>query len=245
MNAPVVPRPAATLLLLRDDPFRILMVKRHAKAFFPSALVFPGGTVDPSDHDDDWAPYLIGHEPLETAQRALRIAACRETWEEAAVLASTTPARPVDPAAPSFRALVAEAGAQLDLAALIPFGHWVTPPMVPKRFDTHFFLARAPADGEGACDGAEVIATEWVEPAELIARAAAGDRSILFSTLMNVHRIAESRTVDEALAAARIRPVFTVMPARDESADGIWITIPEESGYPVTRVRFLGAVDGP
>ena len=244
MNAPMTPRPAATLLLLRDDPLRILMVKRHAKAFFPSALVFPGGTVDPSDHEDDWLPYLAGHKDLETAQRALRIAACHETWEEAAVLAATPPTRPVDPAAKSFRQLVADAGALLDLSALVPFGHWVTPPQVPKRFDTHFFLARGPSDGEGLCDGEEIVATEWVEPTELIARAAAGDRSILFSTLMNIHRIAESETVAGALTAALSRPVFTVMPKRDDTAEGTWVTIPEESGYPVTRIRFHGTVQG-
>jgi 8-oxo-dGTP pyrophosphatase MutT (NUDIX family) len=237
-TAPVTPRLAATLILLRDDPLRVLMVKRHPQAFFPSALVFPGGAVDVSDHGDDWLEHLSGHEVLEPRQRALRIAACRETWEEAGLLVSTAPQRPLDPSAPGFRQVLAGAGARIDLSALVPFGHWITPPQVPKRFDTHFFLSRAPADGEAICDGAEIVATEWVEPAELIQRAAAGDQSVMFSTLMNIHRIAASATVAEALSAARDTRVVTVMPSRSDGPSGTLISIPPGSGYPVTEACF-------
>ena len=78
----MTPRPAATLLLLRDDLLRILMVKRHAKAFFPSALVFPGGTVDPSDHEDDWLPYLAGHKEVIEAVRRRDVECARRLMSE-------------------------------------------------------------------------------------------------------------------------------------------------------------------
>lgn len=238
MNEPVTPRPAATVLLLRDEPLRVLMVKRHAKAFFPSALVFPGGTVDEADSSDDWLAHLAGHEDMTISERALRIAGIRETWEEARLLPcateSCTPAHGID----DLRRVISEGGVRLDLSALVHFGHWITPPQVPKRFDTHFYLARAPLDGEGLCDGGEIVATEWAEPSALIARAAAGDRSIMFSTLMNLHRLQESTTVDEALTAAHNREVRSVMPRRVERNDGTWIEIPHDSGYPLTAVRF-------
>jgi 8-oxo-dGTP pyrophosphatase MutT (NUDIX family) len=237
-TAPVPSRLAATLILLRDDPLRVLMVRRHPQAFFPSALVFPGGAVDASDHENDWLEHLDGHEALEPRQRALRIAACRETWEEAGLLVSTAQQRPLDPSAPSFRQLLAGAGARIDLTALVPFGHWITPPQVPKRFDTHFFLSQAPASGEAICDGAEIVATEWVEPAELIRRAAGGDSSVMFSTLMNIHRIAASTTVADALSAARETRVVTVMPSRSDGPSGTLISIPPDSGYPVTEACF-------
>lgn len=241
MTTPVVPKPAATILLLRDDPLRVLMVKRHEQAFFPNALVFPGGKVDPEDHAEDWLDHVTGHHGLAVEERALRIAACRETWEEAGMFATANPLHPLDRSAPTFRELVARSGARLDLSALVRFGHWITPPQVPKRFDTHFFLARAPEEGDAFCDneGGEIVLTEWVEPSELIERAAAGDPSIMFSTLMNAHRLGESRTVEDALAAARVREVVTVLPQREEVDGELWVRIPENAGYPVSRVKAV------
>lgn len=74
------PRLAATLLVLRDAPLRVLMVRRHASATFPSALVFPGGVVEPAD----------GAE----RGRALRTAALRETWEECGIRVAGWPDEP-------------------------------------------------------------------------------------------------------------------------------------------------------
>src|ERR1700684_952579 len=85
-SAPI--RPAATILLLRDEPaFEVLMVRRHHQIEFASgALVFPGGKTHAGDHDPDWAGKTIGWERTPPDQRALRIAAIREVYEEAGVL---------------------------------------------------------------------------------------------------------------------------------------------------------------
>src|SRR5215203_1183767 len=87
-NTPSIltPRPAATALLLRDDPFEVLMIRRHPEQYFASALVFPGGTVDESDRSDDWLPHVAGGAALSVEERALRIAAFRETFEETSIL---------------------------------------------------------------------------------------------------------------------------------------------------------------
>ena len=82
----VVPRPSATILLLRDDPFEVLMVRRSNSGLFASALVFPGGLVEPEDRDEAWLPLLLCAEGLDADARAHRIAALREMWEEAAIL---------------------------------------------------------------------------------------------------------------------------------------------------------------
>src|SRR5271167_3818839 len=85
-NVPIVP--AATILLLRDQPsFEVLMVKRHHQIDFASgALVFPGGKAHAGDHDPAWADYTTGWEAFDAEQRALRIAAIREVFEEAGIL---------------------------------------------------------------------------------------------------------------------------------------------------------------
>src|SRR5260221_14682969 len=81
-------KPAATILLLRDDPvFEVLMVKRHHQIDFASgALVFPGGKSHAGDHDPAWADHVLGWEAYDVEQRGLRIAAIREVFEEAGIL---------------------------------------------------------------------------------------------------------------------------------------------------------------
>lgn len=234
-----VPRPAATILMLRDDPFEVLMARRHGHGPFASALVFPGGLVDPADRADEWLPLVDGADQLAPDDRALRIAACRETFEEAALLLARGPAggllvRP-DTWNGSFRELVAAHRGTLPLGDLVHFGHWITPESSPKRFDTHFFLARAPHNQEAFCDGDETIALEWAAPRDVLSRAANGDLSILFPTRMNLKRLAESGNVADALAAARARPRFTVLPRPERRADGVVVRIPAEAGYGETE----------
>ena len=81
-------KPAATILLLRDvaDHLEVLMIVRSDKMHFQSALVFPGGKIDDSDNDPDLAPYIGGAEGLSPKQRATRVGAIREAFEEAGIL---------------------------------------------------------------------------------------------------------------------------------------------------------------
>jgi 8-oxo-dGTP pyrophosphatase MutT (NUDIX family) len=236
----VAPRPSASLLLVRDDPFEVLLVRRAAGAFFPAALVFPGGVVDDSDRDEAWRSFATGAEGLAADERALRIAALRETFEESALFVvhdehDRIVGPPADCATSDFAGVVAVSGGRLPLEALIPFGHWITPVGSPRRYDTHFFLCAAPEGQEAVCDGGETVALEWVRPAAALARAEAGERAILFPTRMNLRRLAESETVADALAAARARPSFTVEPRAERRADGIAMLIPAEAGYGVTE----------
>jgi 8-oxo-dGTP pyrophosphatase MutT (NUDIX family) len=64
-TAPVPVRLSATVLLVRDDPFEVLMVRRHEKAHFASALVFPGGTIDPEDRSEVWLDHITGADGLD------------------------------------------------------------------------------------------------------------------------------------------------------------------------------------
>lgn len=233
------PRLAATILVVRDDPFEVLMVRRHAAQTFASALVFPGGLVDDKDRDDDWLPLLAGGDGFDREQRALRIAAFRETYEETSLLLARTGdglhvACPQG-ASGDFRSIVAASGGLLWLDDLVPFGHWITPEGAPKRFDTHFFLAHAPQGQEAICDGGEAVELEWAAPQDIVALAAAEERSILFPTRMNLLRLAESPHAEAAMDAARSRPIFTVLPRVERREGGMAVTIPAEAGYGETE----------
>jgi 8-oxo-dGTP pyrophosphatase MutT (NUDIX family) len=240
------PRRSATVLLVRDDPFQVLMVTRHQAATFASALVFPGGAIDTDDESPEWLDVLekdrssAGLPPLD---RAVRIGAIRETWEEASILVAARSATPsADPVTPaphqfgqSLRSVVDALDARLNLTDLVEFAHWVTPKGQPRRYDTWFFLAEAPPNQPGVSDGTETVGLEWISPAEAIAAAARGERAIVFPTLMNLRRLAESSTVAEALAAARARAPFTVHPRREIRADGVrMLVVDAAAGYPVS-----------
>lgn len=236
----MTPRPAATILLVRDDPFEVLMVRRHKDQSFSSALVFPGGTVDQSDASEDWLPLLADAGDFSDRARALRIAAFRETFEETSLLlARNSEGHCVAPlgsdAAAPFLEVVRRSGGRLHLGDLVPFGHWVTPDSAPKRFDTHFFLCVAAPGQEALCDGREAVALEWAAPNAILKRAAEGETSILFPTRMNVSRLAESTNVADALTAARQRQVYTVHPRTRKRDGGIMILIPPEAGYSETE----------
>lgn len=214
------------------------MVRRGRTAAFSSALVFPGGKAEPSDFEDEWNDFVVGQVPRTAEERGLKIAAVRETFEETSILL----ARPagVDPIGAvqgtAFRDTLRRSGFVIDLDDIHLFSRWITPEGAPRRFDTYFFLAKAPAGHVAAPDGAEITTAEWVRPIDLIRRARGGERSIMLPTLMNLVRLAESANSAQAIDAARSRSIFTVRPRIENRSDGTRMAvIPAEAGYGVTE----------
>src|SRR5207237_8015180 len=87
----VAPRPASTILLLRDGAageIEVFMMVRHYEIDFNSgALVFPGGSVDKGDKEIIAnAALYSGGEGLDEVALSFRIAAIRETFEESGIL---------------------------------------------------------------------------------------------------------------------------------------------------------------
>ncbi|MBV8651995.1 MAG: NUDIX domain-containing protein [Alphaproteobacteria bacterium] len=254
MPDPVTPRPAATLLLLRDGAagLEVLMTARHeASGFAAGALVFPGGKLEAEDLA--LRPSCTGGDGLDDTALGFRIAAIRETFEETGILLARRPGastlltaaelatlRQRHPAS-GFAAVVAAAGLQLATDALVPYAHWITPVDRPKRFDTHFFVAPAPVDQVAVHDGHEAVEVVWAKPAETVE---AGDRErvkLVFATRMNLVKLAASRTVAEALAAARRDKIVTVCPEIVKTPEGPAIRIPEAAGYGLTQM-LVGAM---
>ena len=220
------------------------MVRRNSTGTFASSLVFPGGATEESDASEEWSAVVEDFDEYSPEERALRIGAIRETWEETSILvgAITTGAPPAGILSElGFREFVERSDVRLRLDEVVPFGHWVTPVIVPRRFDTRFYLARSPDGQSAVADGTETVGIEWVRPAEAVRAARSGEWPIIFPTLMNLERLAESADTDAALASARARPLFTVQPEMEIRADGTQvITIPAEAGYSVTRFSTSG-----
>src|SRR5210317_1638665 len=81
---------------------------------------------------------------------------------------------------------------KLELACdtLTHFAHWITPPMMPKRFDTHFYLAIPPADHIAVHDGYESVDSVWIDPKDAVKGAEDGTYTIIFPTLRNIEKLA-------------------------------------------------------
>jgi 8-oxo-dGTP pyrophosphatase MutT (NUDIX family) len=247
-------KPAATILLLRDQPsFEVLMVKRHHQIDFASgALVFPGGKSHAGDHDPAWADQVLGWEAHDAEQRALRIAAIREVFEEAGILlAKRRDGAPiggeacpmdvrqaVDAGATAFLDVVRDLGARLDLDALTTFARWITPPLTPKRFDTWFYVVKAPDDQLAACDGRETVDAEWIAPAEALRLGEAGERKVIFPTRMNLKLLAEASGAEDAVGRAAGRTLVTVQPQIQDRPHGRVLVLPPDAGYGAVEERL-------
>src|SRR4051812_16921248 len=156
------PRPAATLILLRDGPdgVEVLMLKRHGLSdAFGEAFVFPGGKVDAADaaiapggidESPDALRARLGEPGLDAPTAVgLFVAAIREACEEAGVLLAERDGGAIASAVrggASFAATLAAAGVRLETSALQPWARWITPRsrLQAKRFDARFFVARVP-----------------------------------------------------------------------------------------------------
>jgi hypothetical protein len=136
----------------------------------------------------------------------------------------------------TFETIVAEAGLRLATSGMVHFAHWITPEGMPKRFDTHFFLVAAPHGQIAMHDGGEAVESHWVNPARAIEDAAAGRRTLVPATTLNLEKLAQSRTVAEALAAARGAPVTTITPKMSKADGGVMIRIPADAGYATTEI---------
>jgi 8-oxo-dGTP pyrophosphatase MutT (NUDIX family) len=255
-GAPIEPRPAATVLLVRDGSagIEVLMVTRNVASDFASgALVFPGGRVDAADGGVDALSRSAAIPGVDAPAMAFRVAAVRETFEEAHLLLARPRGSERLISAQELEALESDlrgrlgrephfadilAAGEVEVAAdlLTPFAHWITPVGPPKRFDTHFFLTRAPDDQVAAHDGREAVDTIWIAPQTAIAESEAGRVTLVFATRMNLSRLARSDSVAVAIEAARASAVVTVCPELVESREGKLLRIPAAAGYGITEM---------
>jgi recombination protein RecT len=218
----VVPRPAATVLLLRDTPqgLELLMTRRSPSASFaPGAYVFPGGAIDAADGQAHGAAV---RRPTQNDLRLTQaIAAIRESFEELGVLLARHPdGRPAtaqDVAAlDRHRPFVEQCrslGLTLAADQVYVLAHWITDRDLPRRFDVHFLVARMPAGQTPVADETEQFEPVWVRPADALARHAAGNFFMIFPTIRTLERLATFANTEDVLrACAGEQPLWTSCP---------------------------------
>jgi glyoxylase-like metal-dependent hydrolase (beta-lactamase superfamily II)/8-oxo-dGTP pyrophosphatase MutT (NUDIX family) len=237
---PVVPIPAATVVVLRESTAgpEVLLTHRPPTMVFAADMhVFPGGRVDPGDAsielaarsaiESEAAAARLGGDVAPEAALAAHVAAIRELWEEAGILLAETAATPVELAAAratlvdgtaDFGGLAEQLGLRLRTDLLQPLSRWVTPPGYPRRFDARFFAAVLP---EGAADptiaSGEVVSLEWFRPADALDAMADGRIGLWLptsSTLQQLEHLEDAAGLTR-IAPGRIGDVLVDEPAPD------------------------------
>ena len=252
----ITPLPAATVTLVRDGPqgLEVLMMKRNLQsAFVAGKYVFPGGAVDRADAangvyarctglDDEVASRRLG---VAANGLAYWIAAIRESFEESGLLlARVATGEPVAHAQATelsrhrkavadgdlaFEVLLNDAGLKLAVDELVYFSHWITPAGAPRRYDTRFFIAEAPAGQEPVHDNEETIESVWVSPRVGVERFREGTFKLMTPTIHTLRIFAGYESAATLIDAMRALPdVPTIAPRIGKDGRRI---MPGEPGY--------------
>ena len=230
MSAKAEPRPAATIILLRDaqaGPEVFMLQRTRGAAFLPGAYVFPGGALDGSDRDPRAAQRVTGLSDEQASAKlglgagglAYWIAAARECFEEAGILiavqkdgapVATERAQaledwrePLNAGKRSFTELLEREDLFVPASEIVYFAHWITAAGRPRRFNTRFFLARAPRGQDGAHDQTETVHSFWISPREALERHERQEIEVIFPTRTSLADIARFTTAAAAVEHAR------------------------------------------
>ncbi len=197
-DRPVIREAASVILMKRAaSGFEVFLVRRHRGAsFMASSYVFPGGVAE--------------------AGEDARTAAARELFEEAGVLLAKdiASADTLDPpsqdqlrarilAGKPARDELAIAGLEFASDALVPWAHWITPSIEPKRYSARFFVAELPSGQEPHFDQTETVDQAWVTPNDAIARS--GELQLPPPQIRTFWELAEHATIEAVFAAGRAR----------------------------------------
>ncbi|MES2786825.1 MAG: MBL fold metallo-hydrolase [Pseudomonadota bacterium] len=219
---PVTPRPAATVLLIRDTEagIEVLMTRRSATASFaPGAYVFPGGTIDAADAQAH--AFARRRATQDDTRLTQSIAAIRECFEELGILiarhadgrgASADDIAAIDRHGPFIEQCRAR-GLTLAADEVFVFAHWITDRDLPRRFDVPFLVARMPEEQLPVADEAEQFEPVWVRPADALARHEAGTFFMVFPTIRTLEKLAKFTSAQDVLeVCATEQPLWTSCP---------------------------------
>lgn len=251
----ITPLPAATVALVRDAPggMEVLLLQRNFQSGFMAGMyLFPGGALDPEDDCGDLPGLSAGLDDA-AASTALGVtrgglaywaAAIREAFEEAGVLLAYTGEgvfveprqdryaehrRRLVAGEPHFVSMLKAEGLRLAADRLVYFGHWITPVSMPRRYDTRFFVGRAPESQEVTADNVEAIGHIWIAPGQALDRHRKGEFKMRTPTVFTLEQFAAYGSADSLLEAMRVqRSIPAILPRITKGGARL---LPGDPGY--------------
>ena len=130
---------------------------------------------------------------------------------------------------------------EVDPDDLVPYSRWITPEVVPTRFDTWFYLALAPAHSPPKPDGEETVEAGWFAPAQALELHREGEMELVFPTIKHLESLLRFRNAKEALATASTRKVVPVEPRVVGEGAERRIVVPDEAGFDPSDAADAGS----
>lgn len=206
------------------------MVRRSSSArFMAGAWVFPGGVVDAEDREPMALEAIDGLTQPELGPWLA--AAFREVVEETGIWLTSPPfVEAVDDA--NVFAVARSRGVTFNANRVAYFANWITPTMVPKRFDARFFIAAVDRAITAVPDQQEIDAAEFISPTEALRRAESGEWLVPFPTHKTLQQLAAFPSVATALDEWRHREVTPIQPRMRIATDGsLEVVMPDDPGF--------------
>ena len=138
-----------------------------------------------------------------------------------------------------LRELEEEAGLVIgDAGELVAWSRWITPAQVKIRFDTWFYVARAPDGAEPKCDGQECVDLRWLRPQAALDAYGRDELLLVFPTIRHLQELSMYDSVDKILDIARQRRIEPIEPRVVLDEGGVArILLPGEPGYDEAPVQ--------
>jgi 8-oxo-dGTP pyrophosphatase MutT (NUDIX family) len=251
---PAIPRDSSTVILVKSDNkgARVLLIRRHTDlAFAGGTWVFPGGKLEVSDTSARAHRQLGLGDAAEIAGQI--VCACRETFEETGIVLAQRPngascdSTLADSLQPfragvsrdpgSFASLLTDHDLKIDATRLLFWSRWITPSLMPKRFDTRFFVAEMPTGQTVRCDSAEATEFLWLD---LPRDGGLLDESLIQAppTRFSVGDLAfclrAHGSLDRLMQRERTRVISPIMPKILRTGTAAWALLPWDPDYTST-----------
>lgn len=199
-------KPAVSVIVGRDTADGLEVFVQHRVTtmdFAAGVLVYPGGRVDPQDHEMG-AALELPSDVLDSHVRAWSKTELGGEPEFAKALIAT-----------AQREVGEEAGATIAATALKPWANWVTPPGRTRRFDTYFYVARGEEIGDLRHQTTEATNSEWMNVEHILAEEAAERLKLMRPTLVLLNEVHRFGSVEALMSAERdIEPVRPFAPGK-------------------------------
>jgi 8-oxo-dGTP pyrophosphatase MutT (NUDIX family) len=134
----------------------------------------------------------------------------------------------------AVRELAEEAGvADVDPQALVPYSRWITPEAIQVRFDTLFFVSRAPPAAQPRVDGRECVDLRWATACAAVDAYGAGELALVFPTLKLLEGLMAFASAGAVVEHATGLAVEPLLPRVVQEGGKPRVLLPGEPGYDV------------
>ncbi|HET6459972.1 MAG TPA: hypothetical protein VFG29_04200 [Syntrophales bacterium] len=226
----------------------LMVLRHMDSKFVPGSYVFPGGCLDKDDYSPEVESLCTGIDSTKAQEilrnvsqkeKALGfwVAGIRETFEEVGLLLAYdnnreliafdsedrrrrfhSYRRKLQAGAITLSAMLRKEGLSIAADRLHYFSHWITPELLPLRYDVRFFIALAPANQEALHDGIELTRHVWLTPKKILDGFSRNEFDMVLPTLMTIEELSRWQTIREVMASTtnrKIEPILTVMVEED------------------------------